>query len=112
MRLLAITRYVQWRCLYAKEKRWDKVEILWTVIKLCRSRWMCIIRKRLSAEPGWEKVMRYSLFQRISDTPGHLGLCLDGSEVYLPTEQQKTLMDRNEQDLRATQCEDMMSQRL
>ena len=55
---------------------------------------------------------QYSLFQQISDTLGHLGLFLGGFGVYHPREQQMTLMGRHALDLRVTQCEDMMSQKL
>ena len=55
---------------------------------------------------------QYFLFQQISDTLGHLGLFRGGFGVYLPKEQQMTLMGRHALDLRVTQCEDMMNQRL
>ena len=55
---------------------------------------------------------QYFLFQQISDTLGHLELFLGGFEVYLPIEQQKTLMDQHALGLRVTLIEDMMSQKL
>ena len=56
--------------------------------------------------------MQYFLFQQIADTPDHLEVFLDEFAAYLPKEQQKTLMGRHVQDLRATLCGDMMNQRL
>jgi hypothetical protein len=55
---------------------------------------------------------QYSLFQQISDTLGRLALFPGGFGVYLPKERQKTLMGQHAPDLRVTQCEDMMSQKL